>query len=403
MNKKRAWSFVITAVLLFSAVGCSKTVSEEDGMVTIKKEEYDSLIGVYSKYAKAEYLKEQIHEEFYNEVTEDELLEGVYHGIFESLEDQYSVYMDADEFKKYMEESSGTYYGIGVRVGKDEMNFIRIFDFTAENTPAQRAGMKINDQIIAVEGVEYTGEELTEAISVMKSTEKEGTVKIKVRRESGDKVELLEFDVEREEIRYIESIQGEMLDKETGYIRIVQFDDVVSADFISKYKELQEQGMKRFVLDLRSNPGGRVDTAVEIADFLLGETIVVYTEDKYGERVYHRSDAKKAEMDFVVLVNGLTASAAEILSGAIQDLEEAPIVGTQTFGKGIVQKIIPLDDGSGYKYTVSKYFTPKGENIHEKGITPDVVVELPQNVEGIGLSFLESDTQLQKALELLGK
>lgn len=404
--KKKTWRYFLISILLAAMLtscvpNLSNSAGHKEGTVNLSQEEYDKLLAVYEKYAKVEYLEKEIHREFIDEVDQEQLLDGIYHGLFRSLKDEYSIYMNAEEFTKYMEESSGTYYGIGVRIGRDDMNFIHIYDFTADDTPAKRAGLKINDQIIMVEGVEYTGDQLTEAISVMKSREKEGTVKIKVRREAKDKIEILEFDVGREEIRYIESIRSDMLNDEVGYIRIVQFDDVAGKDFKTQFKALKEKGMKSYVLDLRSNPGGLVDTAVEVADFLLGDTIVVYTEDKYGERVYRRSDGKKQEIPFVVLVNELTASSAEILSGAIQDLKVAPIVGTQTFGKGIVQKVIPMEDGSAYKYTVSKYYTPNGENIHGKGIKPDVEVTLPDDIEGIGLLYKDTDPQIQKALTLL--
>jgi len=398
--KKRFFSVILAIFIITSTVtGCTEKTNENE--VTIPKEEYDKLVDNYKKYSKAEYLQEQIHNEFIDEISEEDLIEGVYHGIFESLDDKYSTYMDAEEFKKYMEVSSGTYYGIGVRIGSDEMNLIHIYDFTASETPAMKAGLKINDQIIKVNDKEYTGEQLEKAIEVMKSTEKEGTVKITVRRVTGEKIEILDFDVEREEIRYIESIQSDMINDTVGYIRIVQFDEVAGKDFKEHFKNLEKRGMESYILDLRSNPGGLVNSAVEIADFLLGETIVVYTEDKYGERIYHRSDSKKEDIPFVVLVNSLSASAAEILSGAIQDLEEAPVVGVQTFGKGIVQKVIPYHDGSAYKYTVSKYYTPSGKNIHEIGITPDYIVELPDDIKGIGIAFKDTDVQILKALELL--
>ncbi|PKM70274.1 MAG: S41 family peptidase, partial [Firmicutes bacterium HGW-Firmicutes-18] len=211
----------------------------------------------------------------------------------------------------------------------------------------------------------------------------------------------LSFDVviTRQNIK-IETVKSEMLDDNIGYIRITTFDQKTDEDFNSALKSLTTKGMTRLIIDLRYNPGGLISSVTEIADVLLGETIITYTETRDGQREYYNSDKKKVDVPLVILINEGSASASEILAGAVKDTGSGTLVGTKTFGKGIVQRIMPLDDGSGIKLTVSQYFTPNNLNIHGIGIEPDVLVELPEEAS-YGPAYLEEDVQLQRAIEII--
>jgi carboxyl-terminal processing protease len=221
-----------------------------------------------------------------------------------------------------------------------------------------------------------------------------------MRRDKDGNTETFDLNIRREIIR-LQSVKSGVVQEDIGYIRLTAFDNLTYEDFRKALMDIQSKNVKGIVLDLRSNPGGLLNVSVDIADELLGEGTVVYTEDKYKQRQYEESDSKMVDLPLVVLVNEGSASASEILAGAIRDLDRGTLVGTTTFGKGLVQRIRDLPDGSGIKVTVAEYFTPDGINIHGTGIEPDVVVELNEDVEGIGLDYLDQDNQLQKAIEVL--
>jgi carboxyl-terminal processing protease len=304
-----------------------------------------------------------------------------------------------------LEQTSGEYSGIGVYVSISEDNKIIVIS-PIEDTPAEKAGLKTGDKIIKVNGTEFTGEEMTEAVKVMKG--KPGTeVTITVERERPNG-ELREFDltIERANIK-IQTVKHGEIEDGIGYIRITTFDDPTDEDFKKALDELtQEKEIKGLVLDLRFNPGGLLDAVVEVADELLGKTVITYTQEKDGEREYYNSDKSMVDIPLVVLINQGSASASEILAGAIKDTERGILVGEQSFGKGIVQRIIPLEDGSGFKLTVSEYFTPDNINIHDIGIEPDVTIKLDEKAmeEGLyGMEYYEEDNQLQRAVEILNR
>ncbi len=373
---------------------------ETDGKIVISTEEYNDLLQLEQKYRKSEVLQTYIEENYLEEIDEKKLMEGSYKGMFSILEDPYSLYMNEDEFKDYMEHTSGSYIGIGVIITPGEDNLITIVS-PIEGTPAERAGLKTNDKIIKVNGQDFTAEEINDAIKVIKG-EEDTDVKITILRKykSGEQKEM-EVTITREKIRQI-SVRSQIIDNNIGYIRIISFDRQTADDFKNQLEELQNKKIKGLIIDLRNNPGGLLDQCTQITDILMGEGTIVYTETKDKQRQYLKSDKDKIDIPVAVLINEGSASASEILAGALKDTNSGTLVGTKTFGKGIVQTIKTYpEDGSGFKLTISEYFTPNGLNIHGIGIEPNVYVELPEDIEEIGVENLENDTQLKKAVEII--
>lgn len=403
ISKKKA---AIGAILLILITSISTFVVSNMIQIPIKekivipKSEYENLTEVYKKYSKNILLEDILKEYYLRDVDEDTLLEGQLKGLFSSTGDPYTVYMTKDEFSSFMEHTMGVFGGIGVYVAPGDDNLITVVS-PIEDTPGERAGIKPGDKIIKVEGQEFTADKMDEAVKLMKG-EPGTNVTITIMRKGaeGSSSQIFDKTIKREEIR-IKSVKASMMEDNIGYIRITSFDDLTYDDFVANLKALQNKGMKGLVIDLRNNPGGLLDISAKIADELMGEGTIVYTETKQKEREYLKSNKKKLGLPLAIIVNEGSASASEVLSGAIQDTKEGTIVGTTTFGKGVVQRIKELSDGSGFKITVSEYFTPKGRNIQGIGIKPDVVVEIPEGVEEIGVENLKQDTQLQKAIEIV--
>lgn len=341
-----------------------------------------------------------IQENYYKDITDDELNEGILRGVVESLGDPYSVYMNQEEYKKFMESSDGEYVGVGLVVSPGKDGYITVVS-PVKGSPAEKAGIKTDDKILKVNGQEYSADKMSDAVSVMRGKEGEKVTLTIGRNEKNGFVEK-DYEIIRKKIK-LETVFGEMLEDKIGYIGITEFDKPTYTDFVAQYKKLKKDGMKSLILDLRGNPGGLLDVCADLADFFLDEGTIVYTKYKDGEKDYYYSDAQKEDIPMVVLVNGGSASASEIVSGALQDRGRAKIIGTQTFGKGIVQRIFDLNSGQALKVTVSEYFTPNDKNIHGIGIEPDIIVELDEDVEGIGTEYLDEDLQLQKAIEVLKK
>ncbi|TAH62678.1 MAG: S41 family peptidase [Gottschalkiaceae bacterium] len=402
ISKKRA---VIIAVLLVLVTSASTFVFSNMIQISLKdkviitQSEYNDLASVYRKYSKNILLEDIVKEYYLRDVDEDVLLEGQLKGLFSAIEDPYSVYMTKDEFKSFMEHTKGVFGGIGVYVAPGDDNLITVVS-PIEDTPGERAGIKPGDKIIKVDGREFTADKMDEAVKHMKGEPGTEVLLTIMRKDLEGNSQIFDKNIKREEIR-IKSVKSNMLKDNIGYIRIISFDDFTYNDFMAHLKELQNKGMKGLVLDLRNNPGGLLDISAKIADELMGEGTIVYTETKKKEREYLKSDKNKLGIPLTVLVNEGSASASEILSGALQDTKEGTIIGTTTFGKGVVQRIKELSDGSGFKITVSEYFTPNGRNIQGIGIEPDIIVEIPKDVEQIGVENIEEDTQLQKAIEVV--
>ena len=347
---------------------------------------------------KLEALEEVIDEYYYNDedIDTDAMMEGMYAGLVDSLGDPYSVYYTAEEWQELMEETEGIYYGIGAYLQLDITTGFAKINGVIANTPAEEVGLRENDIIYMVDGETVQGLELSEVVSRVKGPE--GTiVHLTIYREGES--DYLEFDVER---RKIESptVKYEMYDNGVGYIQITEFDDVTTEQFKEALAVIKGSKAKGLILDLRSNPGGSLPVVVDIARSILPKGLIVYTEDKYGERDEYTCDGKnELDMPLVVLINGNSASASEILAGAIKDYDKGTLIGTTTFGKGIVQRILPLTDGTALKLTISAYYTPNGNNIHGIGIEPDIECEFD------GEAYYEDgvDNQLERAKQEINR
>ncbi len=346
---------------------------------------------------KLDSLYSLIDNTYLEDVDKEELQEGMYKGVLQSLGDPYSVYYDKEEFAQMMEDSSGTFEGIGAYLSQDPDTMEVTVVEPIKDSPAEAAGMLADDVIVEVDGEDVTGQDINLIVSKLRGP-KGTSVNVGVRRKDAD--DIVRFDITRDEIES-KTVDHEMFDNGIGYIDISEFADNTADQFNEAYDDLEKQGMKALIIDLRSNGGGYVDISVEIADRLVKDGVIVSVKDKHGLSYSYEDagDDKYLKVPCVLLVDGNTASASEILTGALKDYGLATVMGTQTFGKGITQIITPLDDGSGVKITNSKYYTPNGENIHEVGIEPDVVVEWDYDKykdEGI-------DNQLEAAKEYLEK
>ena len=380
-------TFIITALVGYNYV------TKGDGAKLLVRETSSNqdLIVQLEKY-------KSIIDEFYlGEVNEEDLKEGAIKGYIEGLGDPYTEYISKEEMKEYMEDTLGNYVGIGIYMLLDEENGKIKVLAPMKGSPAETVGIKSGDIIETVDGEEYTKDEMSEVANKIKG--KEGTtVKLGIKR--GE--ENLEFEVTRQNIK-VNPVEGKILENNIGYIQFASFDETTYEDFKAKYEELKNQGITSLIIDLRNNGGGLVDQATDIADlFVEKDTPLLYEVDKDGnEEVIKAENDVTINIPTIILTNENTASASEILAGALKDLGKAKIVGTKTYGKGIIQQIIPLSDGSGIKITTEEYQTPNRNKIHEVGIEPDETVELPETVTNVLEILEDQDTQLQKAIELL--
>lgn len=397
-------STLFFSILFAGYIKVNSTLSAEggNGSTNITSEtDSDDLLTSKAVKAKISRIKSIIDKYYLNDIDEEKMAEGMYKGLVSSLEDPYSVYYTKEEFDALMESSSGSYYGIGAYVSQDvktgEITIVKPF----EGGPAYEAGMLPGDVIYKVLGEEVSGKDLSEVVGMMKG-EEGTTVEVEViRKGESEPIKLI---IERRKVE-VPTISYEMLDNNVGYIQIAEFDEVTGPQFRSALTDLDNQGMKGLVIDLRNNPGGLLDTVCDMLDRMLPEGLIVYTEDKNGTRTEEVKSTAKESFDkpLVVMINGNSASASEVFAGAIQDYGIGTILGTTSFGKGIVQSVIPLTDGSGVKITVSKYFTPKGRNIHEIGIEPDVVVELKEDLKNKVTIEKSGDNQLQEAIKIINE
>ncbi|MEW9121201.1 MAG: S41 family peptidase [Thermotaleaceae bacterium] len=385
---------VLTSVLTFTLSNIfALTVGEK---VVISRSDYNYYKDVQKSYGKVLGLKSFIKENYYKDVDVEKMEDGIIKGLFESLEDPYSVYMNAKEFEDFMVHTKGSYGGIGVIMTPGEDGFVTVVA-PIEDTPGEKSGLVSGDKITKVDGKEVTADKLDEAVAMIKGNP--GTkVELTVLRPGRE--ETFAVKITREEIR-LKTVKSRVLENNIGYIRITMFDEQTADDFKAQLTQLKKQKVTGLVIDLRNNPGGLLSECVKIADELLGKQVIVYTEDRAGNREYERSNGTKVEFPYVLLVNKGSASASEILAGAVKDTESGTLIGTTTFGKGLVQRVKPLDDGTGFKLTTSQYFTPNGINIHGKGIEPNIVVELPEELIERGNLTDEEDIQLQKGIEVI--
>lgn len=344
---------------------------------------------------KLNVLEQVLNSFYFDDVDANQVADQIYKAYLNAFGDKYTVYYTPEEYQSITQSTQGKYCGIGVVVSKNEDGTIRVVN-PYDNAPGSKAGMKAGDAITKVDGISVIDRDLSSVVAEMKGDA--GTsVELELIREGV--AEPFTVTIVREEIE-VQTIDYEMMSDGIGYISISEFDEVTTSQFMNAYKTLKAQNMKGLVVDVRSNPGGLLTTVNDILDELLPSGIIVYTEDKNGKRTEYRGkDADELEVPMAVLINEDSASAAEIFAGAVQDYEVGTLVGTTTFGKGIVQTIRPLTDGSAVKYTVAKYFTPKGQDIHGKGLTPDVVIEYDSSVFQNSEYSKEKDNQLNKAIE----
>ena len=343
---------------------------------------------------KLDLLKGMVDRLFLYDADEAAMAEGIYKGFIAGLGDPYTVYYTAEEYKDMMESSDGEYVGIGVQISQSEstnlITVIRVF----RGSGAEEAGMQAGDVLYKVDGEDISGEDINNVVAKIRGNE--GTmVHIEVYRESENGY--VEMDVERRDVS-MDTVEWNMLENGMGYLQITEFDGVTYGQFVTALEDLKAQGMKGMILDLRDNPGGRLDQVVEIADDFLTEGVIVSTKDKNGLGTTYEADEElRFEGPVVILANGNSASASEVLAGALKDYDKATLVGTTTFGKGIVQSIYPFEDGTAIKITISDYYTPSGANIHGTGIEPDITVEKEKRENE------EQDNQLDRAKEVLAE
>ena len=356
----------------------------------VNGESYDKLVYVYNKYAKLDSLYNSLKGSYYSELDDEKLMNGIYKGLFAATEDPYTVYYTADEYKAMFEKSTGEFYGIGISMTSTEDNKILIVN-VFDDTPAEDAGVKVGDLVIAVDGQKYSGDELSDATEAMRG-QLNTNVKVTFSRNGREYSKI----ITRKKID-IPSVYSTILEDENiGYIYITAFMANTAADFKTELRDMESKKVDGLIIDLRGNGGGMTSAGYEIADLLLPECTVTILEDNQGKRTYINSDASHTSLEYVILVNGGTASTSEILTAAVKDNKGGKIIGTQTYGKGITQASSMLNDQSGgVKITTQQYYSPNGDIINKTGIEPDIVVE-----------FKASDTtdvQFEKAIEILTK
>lgn len=350
------------------------------GQVKHKTGEIEALINAY----------------YLDEIDGQQVEDTMYTGMVAGLDDPYSVYYSKEELESMEEATAGEYSGIGATLSQDpetkEISVVSCFT----GTPAEEAGLLPGDVITGWNGSSVSDMELSELVSKIK-TDPDEHLTLSIERDG----EELEVELTRRAVE-IPTVEYEILEDQIGYIRLLEFDEVTAQQFEDAMANLEIQGMEKLIIDVRNNPGGVLQTVCDMLDQLLPEGMIVYTEDKNGKRKEYTSDGEhQFTKPLAVLVNGNSASASEIFAGAVQDYGIGTIVGTTTFGKGIVQKIFYLSDGTGLKLTVAKYYTPKGHDIHKKGIRPDVEVELDEVLQNQSSISHEEDNQLQKAISVL--
>lgn len=361
ISKKKAIIYGVLLVVITFLITSTLNIAL-GGKVVISKETYEA----YKKYNKMIALEELVKDDFYQKTSDEKLVDGAIKGMFSGLDDKYSQYYTKAEFEKLKEQTSGSFVGIGVYISPtsddDHITIIALID----GSPAEKSGIKAGDKILKVDGKVVSAQNSDEAITMIKG--KKGTeVELTIKR--GEQI--LDVNVKRDEI-VSKTVEGKVLDDNIGYIKITSFSEHTNKEFEKTLNTLKQSDIKGLVIDLRDNPGGLLNVCKDIADSLIGEGTIVYTKDNKGNTEYLKSDKEKLGLPIAVLTNEGSASASEILTGAIIDNKAGISVGTTTFGKGLVQSVRELKDGTGYKLTTAQYFTPSGEYINGKGIKPTI-------------------------------
>ncbi|XCP86302.1 S41 family peptidase [Roseburia hominis] len=392
-SNKQFWQGALAGALVMFLVGAAVFFGMRLGSGSAGGGEKEKTEVTAANDQKLENLKRLVDAKFLyaDEIEEGAMQEGLYKGYIEALNDPYSVYYDEEQTQKLMESTQGEYSGIGVVMSQNietkTITAVQVYS----NSPAKEAGVEENDILYLVNGEKVAGRDLADVVQDIRG-EEGTTVEITVLR--GEELKEVTLEVERRKIE-VDTVAYEMKDDQIGYIRITEFDLVTYAQFTAAFEELEKEGMKGLVVDLRANPGGNVDTVCQILDLILPEGTIVSTKDRSGKETVMESDEEhQFTKPIAVLVDGNSASASEIFAGAVQDYGLGPVVGTTTYGKGIVQTVYDLKDGTSLKITTSEYFTPNGRNIHGKGIEPDVEAEYQRDENDP-----QADNQLEAALK----
>ena len=390
------WMLVIVAVA--SSALTALVLSGSDGGSALRVVSEDAY-EIIDRYRRLDEVRATLMNEYYQPLDEDELVLGAIRGMMSAVGDPYTFYYTADEMTAANEEFGGVYHGVGMLVQLTDDGAIEVAR-VYEDSPAEAAGVRMGDRIVAVDGVEVSGESaqtLNEAIDRIQG-EDGTTVVLSVQRDG----EILDLEVMRAEVS-ISYVEYQIINGDIGYINISQFSGNDVEGFQEAVSALQAAEVSGVIIDIRNNPGGLLTDVVEIADALLPEGLIAYVEDGHGNRTEYTSDADYWDVPLVVMVNGMSASASELLSAAIQDYDRGTIVGTTTYGKGIVQTLITFaEDGAGMQLTTASYYSPSGRSIHENGVEPDVTVELSEDCDlTVPSPNLENDNQLAVALEAL--
>ncbi len=404
MNNKGVCKIVIvTLTALVTMMGCYIVFklwlynSLLNGTFELKKEASNSSTALSEKVAK---VKGIIDSSYLYEYDEDRLMDGAIEGMLTALDDPYAAYYNEQKFKTFYDQSEGEYVGIGIYITYDETAGMPIVLLPFENSPAEEAGIKTGDYISEVDGknaADYTYEEMVDAIKGKEGTKAKLTI---IRTNENGTLDTIDLEVLRKKID-ISPIETQVFDN-IGYIKLTSFDESSYKKFFNAYTTfMTNPKIKGLVLDLRDNPGGILQVCAKITDLLVPEGRIVYTIDKNGNEEVIESDEVQITVPFAVIVNGNSASASEILTAAVKDYGVGTIVGEKTYGKGVVQTLKPINDGTYLKFTTQEYFSPKGNKIHKDGITPDVEVELPEGLNSLYKIKRDEDTQLQKALEVV--
>ena len=396
MNKRVLTALAILVVLSLGLMLTGQAAglfdfTKKGKTVTISQDEYDRM----SRYARMDEILQYVEAWYYQEPDVDALIENATRGLLYGLEDPYSFYYNEDEWKELWEDDEGEYAGIGIQLLGNYLDYSVTVTQVFRDTPAQQAGLRKGDLLVRVEDIEVTAYTMQNAVNVMRGKVGE-EVEIEVQR--GD--EFITFHIPRAQI-HVNRIEYTMLDNHVGYILMYEFAGESQKEFSDALAALRAQGAQALVVDLRDNGGGWVDAAISIGDLFLDEGILAYSQDRYGNREDYKTTDGKDDIPLVFLVNENSASASEILSGGLQDLGRATVVGQTTFGKGIVQTVIGLDnDEAGFQMTYAQYFLPSGAEVHKIGITPDVIAEMPEDLKNVYFDLGDlTDPQLKTAWE----
>lgn len=396
-NKENIYKIIMLIIIVALVTFILTTVFLYNKFSTTLGKKYNVTDTNVKMTAKINSLKRILERDYLGDMEEQKLVDGAIKGYVSGVGDEYTEYFTKEEMEEFKQETEGNYVGIGIYMTKNTRDNTIVIIAPIKGSPAEKAGIKTGDIIKKVDGVEYTGDEYEKISTYIKG--KSGTkVNLEVERDG----EPISFEIERRKIE-LYPVESEVLENNIGYINLTSFDENCSKKFKENYDKLISQNIKSLIIDVRNNGGGIVDEALKIADFALyKDKKIITTVDKSGKETEEKSKKDKIiNIPIVVLVNENTASASEILAVALKENGSAKVVGTRTYGKGVIQELLTMPDGSGIKITIEEYYTPNHNKLNKEGVTPDEEVKLPENIKNIYNLEKKEDTQLQKAIEML--